>query len=156
MNIYKRVHRLLIDKGLTLSTAESCTGGWLGKKITDIPGSSEYYKGGVITYSTESKIKLLGVKPETVKKYSVVSREVAEEMVNGVVKIFNTDIGISITGIAGPGGGTSKTPVGTVYTGFYFKGKTKVKKIFHPGTRKEVREFTIKFVYDELLKYLTK
>jgi len=106
---------LLKNKGLTLATAESCTGGFLAHKITKIPGCSVYYKGSVIAYAYEAKQNLLAVKQETLEKYGAVSEETVKEMVIGVLKTLNTDIGISISGIAGPEGGTPDKPVGTVW-----------------------------------------
>ncbi len=109
------IGNLLKNQGLTLSTAESCTGGFLAHKITKIPGCSVYYKGSVIAYAYEAKRNLLAVKQETLEKYGAVSEETVKEMVVGVLKTLNTDIGISISGIAGPGGGTPDKPVGTVW-----------------------------------------
>lgn len=109
------IGKLLKQKGLTLSTAESCTGGFLAHKITKIPGCSVYYKGSIVAYAYEAKRNLLAVKQETLEKYGAVSEETVKEMVVGVLETLNTDIGISISGIAGPGGGTPDKPVGTVW-----------------------------------------
>lgn len=110
--------------GATVSVAESCTGGLLGAMITDIPGSSEYFIGGVISYSNEAKISKLNVKRDTIEKFGAVSKETALEMAENVRKIFNTDYGISITGIAGPEGGSETKPVGTVWIGISDKDST--------------------------------
>lgn len=115
------VGKLLKDKNLVLATAESCTGGLLGNRITNIPGSSAYYKGGFIVYSNQSKNKLLNVKKITLEKYGAVSEQTAEEMAENTRKLLNADIGISLTGIAGPGGGTQEKPVGLVYIGLSVK-----------------------------------
>ena len=116
--IEKLVVDLLKEKGLTLSCAESCTGGYFGKRITDISGASKVFKGGFITYSNEAKIELLGVNPETIEKYSAVSPQTAEEMAQGARKRLKTDIAISITGEAGPDPDpATKQSVGTVFIG---------------------------------------
>ena len=107
----------LAKKGLTIATAESCTGGLIAKRITDVAGASEVYMGSCVTYANEAKVKLLGVKEETLKAYGAVSEQVAAEMARGVREALGTDIGISTTGIAGPGGGTPEKPVGTIYVG---------------------------------------
>ena len=112
VTLEQSVGESLREKGLMLSLAESCTGGLLGDRITDVPGSSEYFSGSVICYSDKAKINLVGVKSETLKKYGAVSEETAAEMASGVRKVFDADIGVSITGIAGPGGGTDEKPVG--------------------------------------------
>lgn len=107
--------RSLRERGLTLACAESCTGGLIAKRITDISGCSDVYLGGCVTYANEAKEKLLGVKHETLEKYGAVSEQTAREMARGVRLALEADIGISTTGIAGPGGGTPEKPVGTVY-----------------------------------------
>ncbi len=123
--IEKLVVKLLKDKGLTLSSAESCTGGYFGKRITDIPGASSVFKGGFITYSNEAKIELLGVNPETIAKYSAVSAETAEEMARGARARLKTDLAISITGEAGPlPDPSTKQEVGTVFIGVSCAHKT--------------------------------
>ncbi|AZO95477.1 competence/damage-inducible protein A [Halocella sp. SP3-1] len=111
------VAELLKEKGLSIATAESCTGGLLGDRITNIAGSSEYFQGGVIAYSNQVKHELLGVEENTLKKYGAVSAETAQEMAEGIKDNMSTDIGIAITGIAGPGGGSQGKPVGLVYLG---------------------------------------
>lgn len=107
----------LKEKKLTLSCAESCTGGLIAKSITDIPGCSDVFYGGVVSYDNIVKIGILGVKNETLNEYGAVSFQTAKEMALGVKRACSTDIGISTTGIAGPGGGTQEKPVGTVYIG---------------------------------------
>ena len=109
------VGQLLLKRGLTLATAESCTGGLLAHKITQIPGCSAYYKGSVVAYAYEAKTNELGVKQETLVQFGAVSEETVKEMVTGVLSAMNTDIGIAISGIAGPGGGTPDKPVGTIW-----------------------------------------
>lgn len=134
--------KLLIDKGYTLSCAESCTGGLIAAKLINYPGISKAFKEGIIAYSNESKITRLGVKKDTLDKYGAVSPEVAKEMAIGAAKTLNTDIGISTTGIAGPDGGTPEKPVGLVYLGLYNRGEIKVKELRHAGTREMIRKRT--------------
>ncbi len=112
------IGRMLKEKGLTLAVAESCTGGLLAGRITDVAGSSEYFIGGITAYSNQIKEEFLGVKSETLMKYGAVSEETAKEMAYGIKTKFNSSIGISVTGIAGPGGGTPEKPVGLTYIGF--------------------------------------
>ena len=116
-NLEQVVVGTLIDRGLTLATAESCTGGLIGCRITDVSGSSECYLGGVVSYSNETKMELLGVDRLILEQYGAVSREVAEAMAVGVRRRVGADIGVSATGIAGPGGGSEGKPVGLVYIG---------------------------------------
>ncbi len=113
------VGRQLRDQRINLAIAESCTGGALADTVTDIPGSSDYMKGGVIAYSNDIKVRHLGVLEEILQKYGAVSREAALQMAKGVADLFNADIGVSTTGVAGPGGGSKEKPVGTVWIGFW-------------------------------------
>ncbi len=103
------------DKGLTLSLAESCTGGWISKIITEVSGSSAVYLGGVCSYSNQVKMDLLGVKEETLRKHGAVSEETAREMVDGIRKATGSDIGVAVTGIAGPLSDNTRKPVGLIY-----------------------------------------
>jgi nicotinamide-nucleotide amidase len=119
----------LKEKKLTLSIAESCTGGYLSHLITSVPGSSEYFLGSMIPYSYEIKMRQLGVKPETLEKYGAVSEPTISEMANVVRARFNTDIGVATSGIAGPGGATPDKPVGTVWIGYSDKHHTVTKKL---------------------------
>ena len=121
----------------SISTAESCTGGNIAKKITSIPGSSNYFKGSVVAYSNEIKQNLLGVKETTLLKYGAVSKEVVTEMVKGVQKLFNTDYAISISGIAGPDGGTEQKPVGTTWIAVT-NGKKVIAERYLFGTKRDV------------------
>jgi len=131
---------MLIKRGLTLSVAESCTGGQLSKLITDVPGCSAYYKGGVISYSNDVKVALLGVKLHTLKEFGAVSAATAREMADGVKRALSTDASLSVTGIAGPGGATPGKPVGTVFVALSFTGKkTIVKELGLKGSRSEIR-----------------
>lgn len=130
------VGRLLLEKGKTLATAESCTGGLIANKITSIPGASAYYMGSAVTYSYESKVRLLGVKQETLDKYGAVSEETVLEMANNVKEKFSTDYALSTSGIAGPAGGTHEKPVGTVWIAVAGPNGTKAKK-FKFGDNRE-------------------
>ncbi|CUS84398.1 amidohydrolase, PncC family, partial [Candidatus Kryptobacter tengchongensis] len=122
------VGKLLAQKGLKLAVAESCTGGLIADRITNIPGSSRYFERGIVAYSNEAKIQILGVPEELIKIYGAVSREVAEAMAEGVRKISGADIGISTTGIAGPTGATPTKPVGLVWIGYSDKNETFAKE----------------------------
>lgn len=119
---------LLRADGLTLSAAESCTGGLLGDRLTDVPGSSDYFLGGMVSYSDESKVSTLGVAEETLASTGAVSEETAGEMASGVRRLFQADIGISITGIAGPTGATRNKPVGLTYIGLDYAGDLEVSR----------------------------
>lgn len=116
------VGRLLRERGLTLALAESCTGGLIGHRVTEVPGSSEYFLMGVVSYSNDAKERLLGVRPETLRDHGAVSTQAAEEMAVGIRRLAGADLGLSTTGIAGPGGGTPDKPVGTVCVGLAWEG----------------------------------
>lgn len=133
------VAELLCIKKLSVSTAESCTGGMIAATLISYPGISDVFKEGAVTYSNESKINRLGVKEETLNKFGAVSEETAREMAEGMAREANTDIAISTTGIAGPGGGNEEKPVGLVYIGIFIKGKTIVQKFNLTGGRESVR-----------------
>ncbi|AQR97969.1 competence/damage-inducible protein A [Clostridium saccharoperbutylacetonicum] len=133
------VARLLIEKKLTISTAESCTGGMIAGTLINYPGISEVFLEGAVTYSNEAKHNRLGVKNETLEKFGAVSEETAREMAIGIANTAKTDVSIVTTGIAGPEGGTPEKPVGLVYIGVYFKGEVTVKKYVFNGNRSRVR-----------------
>ena len=124
----KKIVNRLIKKKLTISTVESCTGGFLSSTIISAAGSSKVFKLGLVTYSNQSKIKVLKILKNIIRKYGAVSEQVCSAMVINLNKIAKTNISISITGIAGPGGGTKKKPVGMIYIGIKKKNKIKVKK----------------------------
>lgn len=126
-------------RGLTLAVAESCTGGLLSKRITDVPGCSDYYLGGVCSYSNGVKMKVLGVRPETLETHGAVSRETAEEMAAGVARALGSDVGVGITGIAGPGGGTEDKPTGLVYISVYYNGEWRTRRTVNANGRDRVR-----------------
>ena len=152
----KKVAHLLKERNMKVATAESCTGGLIGHTITNIPGSSEYYEGGVISYSNALKMNLLGVKEEILAKYGAVSEQTAREMADGIRKKASVDIGIATTGIAGPGGGTPEKPVGLVYIAISTGKGTKVEKHLFHGNRWENKESTCKAALNLLLNHLEK
>ena len=134
----------LKKEGMTITTAESCTGGLIAAAITDVPGSSEVFKRGFVTYCDEAKHETLGVSEEVLATDTAVSERVASEMAEGAAKAAKADAAISVTGIAGPGGGSPDKPVGLVYIGIYVKGKKIVVKHVFEGTRAEVREQAVR------------
>lgn len=131
--------KLLCDNNLTISVAESCTGGMVSGKLISYPGISNVFLEGMVTYSNSAKIRRLGVKEATLKDFGAVSKETAKEMAIGVARESGSDISIATTGIAGPGGGTNDKPVGLVYIGVYIKGDVIVKKFIFNGDRERVR-----------------
>lgn len=133
---------LLKEKNLIIAAAESCTGGLIAKLITDSGGASQFFEMGVVTYSNEAKQKLLGVSLETLEKHGAVSAETASEMAEGILRLSGADIAVSVTGIAGPSGGTLQKPVGLVYVGISGKYGTKVEKLNLSGTRDDIRSNT--------------
>lgn len=140
MDIVALVAKLVRGK-YTVATAESCTGGLIASKIVDVPGASDCFNEGYVTYSNEAKMKNLGVKDSTLTAHGAVSFETATEMANGVRKKANADFGISSTGIAGPGGGSPKKPVGLVYIGCsYGNNQIKVRELNLSGDRSQVRD----------------
>lgn len=129
----------LRQRNETLAVAESCTGGLIASRITDVPGSSEYFERGFVTYSNEAKTELLGVDPELISQFGAVSREVAAAMAEGARSRAGTDWGLGVTGIAGPGGGTPEKPVGLVHIAVSAKGNTKAKQFRFNGSRTEIK-----------------
>ena len=137
------VVQLLKDRGLTITCAESCTGGLLSGRIINVPGVSDVYKAGFVTYSNKAKHKFLRVRNRTLKKYGAVSPQTAWEMAVGAVRVTKSDVALAVTGIAGPDGGTPEKPVGLVYIGCSVKGKVTVKKYRFSGDRTQIRESTV-------------
>lgn len=131
-------NRLRSDK-LTLAVAESCTGGLLGHRLTNVPGSSDYFLGGVIAYAYEAKVDVLGVSWETLKTYGAVSDETVAEMVVGIRDLLGSDVAISISGIAGPGGGLPNKPVGLVYFGLNVLGTVTTRHAQFDGSREMIK-----------------
>ena len=127
--ISREINDLMWKNGSTLSTAESCTAGNVAAAITSVPGSSQFYKGGVVGYSNEVKENMLHVSHETLETYGAVSEETITEMIKGAMNTLKTDFAVATSGIAGPGGGTSEKPVGLMYSAIYTKSKFKIYKI---------------------------
>ncbi len=142
----------LTARGLTLAVAESCTGGLLSKRITDVPGASRFYRGGACTYCDEIKRSVLGVRQETLDAYTAVSEQTAEEMARGAARVFDADIGIGITGYAGPDGGADGTPAGTVHIGIFFRGEAYVRTICSPRGRQNARRDAANHALDLILR----
>ena len=144
-----------ILEGKTIATAESCTGGGIGAALTAVPGSSAVYKGGVISYTNDVKMEILGVPEEWINKYGAVSPWVAMEMASGVRGVLHTDVAVSVTGLAGPGGDAYGNPLGTVFIGYADSRGTKVRECRFTGTREEIRRCAImgalEFILDENL-----
>ena len=145
----------LRKQGVTLSSAESCTGGLFSKRITDIPGSSEIFLGGVVSYANSAKTDILGVRAEDIEKYGAVSKQVAVQMAQGARRVLGSDIAVGITGIAGPGGGTGEKSVGTVYIALDTKKGTYCRLINGGDTRERVRLMSSNHALDMVRRYLT-
>lgn len=155
--LYKAAERLvgiLQKHGKTISTAESCTGGLISAAITAIPGASNIFSLGVCTYSAEQKINILGVSPEVIKKYTVVSSETVLQMAGGIKKLALSDYAISVSGIAGPGGGTAGNPVGTVWFGFAAGEKILSEKRHFKGNRDEVRKQAVLLAIEKIIEII--
>jgi nicotinamide-nucleotide amidase len=148
------VGRLLRGRGATLATAESCTGGLVGARITEVGGSSAYYLGGVVAYSNESKRRDLGVDPGALERLGAVSEEVARQMAAGVRLRFGSDYGLSVTGIAGPSGGTPDKPAGLVYVGVADAAGAAAREHRFGGGRDTVREWSAQMALDFLRRRL--
>ena len=135
---------MLARRGLMMVTAESCTGGWIAKTLTDLPGSSAWFDAGVVTYSYEAKEALLGVNPHTLERTGAVSQETAMEMVSGALARFGASVAVAVTGIAGPSGGTPDKPVGTVWIAWKRRGGYAHARLFNfSGDREAVRRQTV-------------
>lgn len=139
----RKAVELLIKNNLTVTTAESCTGGLIAATLVNVPGISGQFKEGYITYSNEAKEKLLGVSNETLETYGAVSSQTAEEMARGARKSANADISIVSTGIAGPDGGTKEKPAGLVYLACCYKDCVKVERYLFSGDRQAVRKAAV-------------
>lgn len=146
--------QLLTEAGMTVSLAESCTGGLVGHLLTEVPGSSRYFLGGVVAYDDLVKTALLDVPPALIRQYGAVSAECALQMARGVRAITGADIGLSITGVAGPTGGTAAKPVGTVYIGLAAEGAEKVERFGWHGNRSENKQKSAEATLRMLLVFL--
>ena len=150
------VAELLRNSGLTLSLAESCSGGLIAKRITDIPGSSGYFSEGVVTYSNEAKKRLLGVSAELLDNFGAVSAECAAALAGGVRLASGSDLGLAVTGIAGPDGGSGEKPVGTVFISLAAPDGCWTERFQFSGSRADVRTLTAWTALDRLRRYLLK
>ncbi len=153
-NIEQEVGVLLHRKGLSLGIVESASGGLISHLITNVPGSSDYYKGSVTAYSNQAKVDLAGVTPEIIEKYGAVSSQVAKEMARGGRKVLNADICLADTGIAGPGGGTNNKPVGLFYIGLSHKARTYSRKYSFRGNRRQNKQAAAEAALSWLREYL--
>ncbi len=142
--IEEEVVKLLLEKGYTITCAESCTGGLLCASLVNVSGASEVLNRSVITYANEAKMELLGVKEETLREFGAVSEQTAYEMAMGAATFAKAEVALSVTGIAGPGGGTPEKPVGLVYMGCFVKGKVTVRRCVFSGDRLQVRTSSVK------------
>ncbi len=160
MRIEKAIGDRLREKGWTLAIAESCTGGLICDRITNISGSSDYFEGGMVTYSNESKARYLGIPLDYIKRYGAVSPQVARKMAQGVRRAFNTTFGLSTTGVAGPTGGTKRSPIGRVFIGFADGRRTWVRREDLKGNRREIKEKaaekSLEFLYEVLAEKVVK
>ena len=143
MTLEEQIVKKLQEKGYTITTAESCTGGLLAGRILNVSGASEVYMEGYITYANEAKERILGVKHETLETYGAVSKETAEEMAVGAARVAKADVALSTTGIAGPGSGTVRKPVGLIYISCFLNGEVQVRELRLHGTREENRQDTV-------------
>ena len=149
-NEVRELSELLVNNNLTISVAESCTGGSLSRALTSIPGASSYFDCGYITYSNQSKVEILGVDIKTLKTYGAVSEETALEMVIGVTNKSHSDVAVSITGVAGPTGGTPEKPVGMVCFGFFCEGKTSTNTKLFSGDRSNIISQSVSYALTQL------
>lgn len=149
-----QIGMLLRQKSWKLATAESCTGGLIGHRITDIPGSSDYYLGGVVAYAYEAKVAVLGVSWETLQTYGAVSRETVLEMARGARKLLGADLAVSVSGIAGPGGGLPEKPVGTTWFGISTAQGDWARVYCFPGEREQNKAFSAESALQFVADYL--
>ena len=153
-SLEERVGKLLVERGLTLALAESCTGGLIGHRITNVPGSSEYFMGGVVAYSYEAKERVLDVRHDTLYDYGAVSEETALEMARGARRLLMTDVALAVTGIAGPGGGIPGKPVGLVYVALSARDWERCERYVWPHDRAGNKAASADAALTLLLAYL--
>jgi nicotinamide-nucleotide amidase len=149
-----KVGKLLTQLNLTLAVAESCTGGLITHRLTNVPGSSDYLERAVISYSNRSKEEILGISPQTLKDYGAVSPQTATAMAEGIRRLARSDIGLSVTGIAGPGGGTEEKPVGLVYIALAYGAETRCHRYQLHGNRTTIKRRSAQTALDNLRRYL--
>ena len=153
-NIVPSIGKILIEKGWTLSTAESCTGGLVAATLTDFSGSSAWFSGAIVAYSNEIKMSQLHVPESILIDHGAVSEETVMAMAEGVCNALGTNAGLSLSGIAGPGGGTPDKPVGTVWMGWHLNGHTYAEKFVFTGDRMDVKKQSLQKVLERFLKIL--
>lgn len=146
----------LQDRNWTLAVAESCTGGLLCNRITNVPGASDYFEGGIIAYSYEAKVQLLGVTWSTLKEHGAVSQAVALDMARGARQALSTELGVSITGIAGPSGGMPEKPIGLTWIGLSAPDYEEAREFIWDGNRLENKNYSVQAALNLLLDYLNK
>lgn len=153
--IAKQLGALMQEQGLMLATAESCTGGWISKVVTDIPGSSDWFERGFVTYSVRAKQEMLGVLSTTLEQHGNVSEPVVREMVSGALANSQAEVAIAVSGIAGPGGGTDDKPVGTVWFAWALPGREiQTQRLQFAGNREEIRHQTVRLALQCLIEML--
>ena len=150
-----QLFKLLDQKQWTITTAESCTGGMIAAAITEVTGSSAYFDRGFVTYSNEAKMTMLDVQSLTLERFGAVSEQTARLMARGAYAHSNANIALSVTGIAGPGGGSADKPVGTVYIGLSTDDHAEVHKYFFDGDRASIREQTVQAAIQHVIDYLS-
>lgn len=146
--------RLLVEKNWTISCAESCTGGGIGYAITSVAGSSAWFNQGYITYSNQAKQGMIGVREQTLRDYGAVSEQTVAEMAAGAAEQANAQVGVAVSGIAGPDGGSEKKPVGTVWFGFFIDGRLVTDIQVFSGDRHDVRDKTVCHALEKLLQLI--
>ncbi|MFX1395821.1 MAG: CinA family protein [Promethearchaeota archaeon] len=157
MHIQKRLKKIIevfADKGIRIALAESCTGGYICHEITNISGASKIFERGVVSYSNEAKMELLGVDEELIIEYGAISEPVAKQMAENIRRLSGVQIGISVTGIAGPGGGTKEKPAGLVYIGFASDSKVLVEKRIFKANRIEYKKLVLQHIIETLEKMI--
>ena len=152
MNVVENILIEARKKGIKIACAESCTGGLIGAALTEIAGISEVFNGSAVTYSNEAKKNILGVKDDTLKNFGAVSEQCAIEMAEGALKIYDADVSISVTGIAGPDGGSELKPVGTVWFGVASEKNSNAFMIKFSGSRNEIRNSAVNFALKKILQ----
>ena len=160
-NHIRNIKKLRQKKAFSICVAESCTGGLISSSLTSISGSSDFYEGSIISYSNNLKNKILNVPKKKLDKYGAVSKETAMAMLEGLTKINKSDVLLSVTGVAGPNGGSSKTPVGTVFFGFATKVNNKykfkiIKKIFTENSRRKIQLKSSEFAFKKIIQEINK
>lgn len=150
------VGKELFEKKLTLALAESCSGGLIAHRITQVPGASRFFVGGIVAYSNDLKIQILGVNPDVINKYGAVSKETALEMAHGMCHISGAEISCSVTGITGPEGGTKEKPVGTVYIAIVSHRRAICERCQFTGSREEIKNKTANRALELIIQFISK